>query len=206
MTSIHNVKPKSYLVCDTETTGLNPKKDRLLEVGLLEVKDGVSSEPTSMLVSIPFDVPSKITQLTGISNEEVKSNSFSIECVLDSLYRALESHQYIIGHNFFLFDHHFLHNEAQRIDHPLKDFLTLDRIIDTAVLFKGWGLDIKRREEESHLEYAYWVLQQRVSFKFNLQHACGELNIDISNIEKHRAAGDVTMTSKLYSTLQHMDI
>lgn len=206
MISIHNDLPSSYVVCDTETTGLNSSSDRLLEVAVLKVTDGIPSDPISKVIKVPFSIPIKITELTGITNKIVEEQGEELNDVLNWLYQETSNYFHVIGHNFFLFDHHFLINESRRVEHILSDALTLNRIIDTAALYKGWGLDIPRHEDDTHADYAKWVLSQRVSFKFNLRHACEQLDIDISQVELHRAAGDVLCTYRLYDALQKMDI
>jgi DNA polymerase III epsilon subunit-like protein len=37
--------PKDYLIFDTETSGLNPETDRLLEIAVLKIKDRKPENP-----------------------------------------------------------------------------------------------------------------------------------------------------------------
>lgn len=205
MVSIHNIKPTSYIVCDTETTGLSPSRNSLLEVALVKVSANKVHEPVSKLVKVD-SVPTKITELTGITDKEVQKHGEPIEEVLNWLLEETTAYYHIVGHNFFTFDHAFILYEAARISHPLLKVFNIDRVIDTAALYKGYGLNIPRREQDSHKDYARWVLRQQIPFSFRLDKACEDLGIDISDLDRHRAGGDSVSTYRLYDKLLSMDI
>lgn len=66
------------VVIDTETTGLNPSQDRIIEIGLLAFDyDPLTGQPIRLLDSFAAledpgcPITPEITQLTGISNEMV---------------------------------------------------------------------------------------------------------------------------------------
>ena len=50
----------SYVVVDVETTGLNPKKDRLLEIGALKILDGRPAGSFSRLINPRCQVPEQV--------------------------------------------------------------------------------------------------------------------------------------------------
>lgn len=56
---------------DLETTGLKAGSDEIIEYGALRVRDGRPTERFSTLVHIGGDVPATITELTGISQEDL---------------------------------------------------------------------------------------------------------------------------------------
>ena len=82
---------------DIETTGLNPKKDEIIEIGV-RLFDGtrVEDEWTS-LINPHCHIPEFITGLTGISNEMVR-NAPGIRDVLDDLTTFIGTSP-ILGHN-----------------------------------------------------------------------------------------------------------
>lgn len=60
-----------YVALDVETTGLNPAVDRIIEVGMARVEDGQITQKYSTLVYPGISVSERITELTGIHNEEL---------------------------------------------------------------------------------------------------------------------------------------
>lgn len=60
-----------YVVLDLETTGLNPDRDAIIEVGAVRVEDGRITAHLVSLVNPSRSVPLRVQQITGIRNEDV---------------------------------------------------------------------------------------------------------------------------------------
>lgn len=61
-----------FCIIDLETTGLNPKKDQIIEIAALKVEGGVITQKFHSLVKPSYDfIPINITNLTGITNAMV---------------------------------------------------------------------------------------------------------------------------------------
>lgn len=60
---------ESYVSLDLETTGLSPKKDRILEIGAVRVENGRETQTYTTLINPRMEIPRRITELTGISGE-----------------------------------------------------------------------------------------------------------------------------------------
>lgn len=60
-----------YIAIDIETTGLRQKTDRIIEVGAVRMEDGIETAELSFLIDPRIDIPARITELTGISEEMV---------------------------------------------------------------------------------------------------------------------------------------
>lgn len=62
----------TYAVIDFETTGLSPRHDRIIEVGVVLVRNHCIVDTFSELMDPGFRIPSYITDLTGISTAMLK--------------------------------------------------------------------------------------------------------------------------------------
>lgn len=62
-------KLSSFVVLDVETTGLSAEKDKIIEIAIAKVIDGVECDRFSSLVNPGREISSRITKLTGITNE-----------------------------------------------------------------------------------------------------------------------------------------
>jgi len=65
---------KPLVIFDLETTGLNTDKDRIIEIGILKINPTGENELLETKVNPEMDIPQIITDLTGITNEDVKIN------------------------------------------------------------------------------------------------------------------------------------
>ena len=58
----------TFVVVDVETTGLSPAEDRITEIAMMKVKNGVLLDEFSTLINPLVSIPASITNLTGIDN------------------------------------------------------------------------------------------------------------------------------------------
>ena len=89
--------PNSYVVIDVETTGLDPTYDKIIEIGALKVENGTLVDTFSTLVNPGVPVDDFITQLTGITNDDLASAP-----ALDSALSAFSNFigdSILVGHN-----------------------------------------------------------------------------------------------------------
>ncbi len=102
---------------DLETTGATPLKDRITEIALVRVENGVEVARWQTLVNPEVRIPPFIQQLTGISNEMVQAAPTFAE-VAGTLAEHLAG-AVMVGHNV-RFDHGFLKSEYKRLGHILR--------------------------------------------------------------------------------------
>lgn len=100
---------ETYIVVDLEMTGLNPKKDRILEIGAVRMEDGRITDTFHRMVNPHMKLSKDITDLTGITEEMVSEGCDCAEAVWDFLQFA--DGFALVGHNI-IFDYAFLKQGA----------------------------------------------------------------------------------------------
>lgn len=98
----------SLIVVDLETTGLSPCNDSIIELSALKVIDNVVVDNFSQLVNPGFEIDDFITNLTGITNEELSSAPSIGEVLPD--FRKFIGNDIILGYNVN-FDINFLYED-----------------------------------------------------------------------------------------------
>lgn len=70
---------------DTETTGLNCRFCKIIELAMFTVVDGEVVEEYDKFVNVGVPLDSKITKLTGITNRDLTEKGVSEEEIADDL-------------------------------------------------------------------------------------------------------------------------
>ena len=107
--------PRRLAIIDTETTGITATVNRVTEIGIVTVVDGIVVEEWSTLVNPQCSIPAEIQALTGISNAMVRDAPTFAE-VADEVHRRL-TNSLFVAHNA-RFDYGFIKNEFRRIERP----------------------------------------------------------------------------------------
>ena len=110
-----------FVSLDLETTGLDPAKDAIIEVGAVKFRGGEVLDTFQTFVNPGRDIPEFIQRLTGISPHQVR-RAPGFSSVTHDLRDFLEDHP-IIGHNIS-FDLRFL--ESHGLELPNASFDTWD--------------------------------------------------------------------------------
>lgn len=105
---------KSYVAIDLETTGLVPKRDRIIEIGAIRVEDGEETARFHTMVNPRQELDPRIVELTGITGEMVE-NAPEIG---DIIHEVIEfcGELPLLGHRV-IFDYSFLKRAA--VNHGL---------------------------------------------------------------------------------------
>ncbi len=162
-----NVEDAEFCVVDVETTGLSPAYNGVIEIGLVKVSKLKITDKYHSLINPGREIPYYITQLTGISGEDIYDAPFfgDIAAEIDDFI----SGTILTAHNY-PFDSSFLRKEFRYCG---KD------------LFKNPGLCTLKLSRR-----LYPNLKSK-----SLGSVCRHLNLHNSN--EHRALGDAETTAKL---------
>lgn len=121
-------KVESYIALDTETTGLNPKEDRIMEIGAVRVERGVETGSFQTLVNPRRRLEEQVIALTGIT-DQMLADAPDMDLVLDRFLEFVGDLP-VVGHSI-LFDFSFLKRAAVRCQREFErggvDTLTLCR-------------------------------------------------------------------------------
>ena len=71
--------PFDYVVLDFETTGLSPKQDKIIEIGMIKVIKGELVDSFASFVNPQSKIPARITDITGITDDDVQDAPTDIE-------------------------------------------------------------------------------------------------------------------------------
>ena len=111
----------TFIVCDVETTGMSAVHNRITEIALLKIKDEEIVDTYTTLINPGQHIPYGITQLTGISNEDVFDKP-SFSEISDKVLKFINDNNaaeiIFTGHNVN-FDFSFLSESFKRLDKPV---------------------------------------------------------------------------------------
>ncbi len=160
----------NFVVFDTETTGLVPHKDEIVQIGAVRVVNGriVPGESLDLLVNPGRKIPPASTRVHGITDEMVAAAA-DIPVAAGRLHKFAQG-SVIVAHNA-PFDLSFLRRHGGRDglawDHPV-----LDTVLLSAVLFGA---------SETH----------------TLDALCARLDVTIPPALRHTALGDAQATAQV---------
>lgn len=120
-----------YVVFDLETTGLNHRQDRIIEIGAVKVEHGRITERFSQLVDPQIPLQPEIVSLTGITNSDLAGKP-TIDKVLPAFLSFAED-CLLVAHNA-TFDVSFIRRDARALGLPFS-FDSLDTLPLAQLLF-----------------------------------------------------------------------
>ena len=112
----------TFVVCDVETTGMSADMSRITEIGLIKIFNGEIIDKFTTLINPQQHIPSQITYLTGIRNEDVMSKPTFNELapqihkfIFDNPHSTDNSNAsvFFTGHNV-MFDYNFIKKSFER--------------------------------------------------------------------------------------------
>lgn len=202
--------PKSYIVWDLETTGLDPITGHIVEVAAVRVANGEIVETYTAILNNGVDIPVEASNVHHITREKCEAEGIDPKEALDKLMAMLNGAEANVTHNGQRFDIPFLAQVTLRLgvgglsaeEHRNFFEKVWSRSIDTAVIMKAKKLGLVRAWNESFVDFATRVMSIKAfGVKYNVSVCCDDLGIDRSNATLHRAGGDVDLTNEIYKAL-----
>lgn len=167
---IENLK-KRYIAFDTETTGLNPSRDRIIELGAVLFENGKAVKKFETLVNPGVLIPARVTAVNHITNNMLKNapNEDVVYSQFAEFMKDVFNEQTVICAHNAKFDMNFLSETLMRLGYNANI-----NYIDT--------LDFSRKKIIGLYNYK----QDTVAHYF-----------DIINEQAHRAASDAETCGKI---------
>lgn len=109
---------------DTETTGVKPQTDQIIEIAGY---NPITKESFCEFVNPGRDIPQEVTNITSITNEMVK-DADDFATVGQKFIEFCSPFAMLIAHNNDSFDKHFIINESKRNNITLPEFTYFDTL------------------------------------------------------------------------------
>jgi ATP-dependent DNA helicase DinG len=174
----------NIFLLDFETSGLNPYRDDIIEIGIKKYM-GDQSYQTLVIPESKELINEQITRITNITNDDIFQNGINFESAASNLYNFIIENSnksvpivYLLAHNGNSFDFIFF----KKILYHLKS----KKMIQDNIEFRYLDtLNLSRR------------LLDHQSYK--MSSLCKRFNIE--NTEEHRALGDVLALEQIFNKL-----
>ena len=105
-----NIEEETYVVFDLETTGVDPFKDKIIEIGAVKLRGNQIIDNFSSFVNPEISIPENITEFTSITDEMVK-DAETVEVVLPKFLKFCGDST-VVAHNA-KFDVGFVNQKAK---------------------------------------------------------------------------------------------
>jgi len=125
------IKISEIVAVDVETTGLDPEKDRICEIALLQIKNWRIVDKFTTLINPEIKIPPYISSLSGITDTDVKEAPLFKE-IVDKIHKIIKGNT-LLFHNAS-FDIGFLKKEFERCGIEFPEV----KIIDTYLIAKNF--------------------------------------------------------------------
>ncbi len=137
----------TFVAFDTETTGINPKKDRIVEVGAVKFRSGIIIEEKSWLINPKRKIPHRVQKVHGITHEMVKDSPSFVDIYPE--FKAFIKGSVLLAHNA-RFDVSFVGEEIKRNKQELPN----NDVLDSLRLFRKWFPKSKPHSLSALADYA----------------------------------------------------
>jgi DNA polymerase-3 subunit alpha (Gram-positive type) len=110
------IQETPFVIVDLETTGLEPRLDKIIEIGAVRVLGGKIIDEWTALVNPGVFIPQITTNITGLTSEMLEPCP-PIEDVIDDYLKFLGEDSVFVAHNVE-FDRGFLNSHLEKMERP----------------------------------------------------------------------------------------
>ena len=140
-----------YVIFDVETTGLSANFNELIEIGAVKYQNGRIIDNYQSFINIGHDLSDFTTQLTGITNDDIK-NGKSLENVLQEFKKWCGEKAILVAHNAN-FDRQFLARNYEKVlneelNNQVLDTLELSRFLNPENTYHSLKILAKKYDVE----------------------------------------------------------
>ena len=167
-----------YVVFDTETTGLNPKKDDILSIGAVKIKDNkiLTSQTFEMFIQNYCDISSESKKIHGIREVDLVNAKTTLEVIPEFL-KFIGSRP-LVGY-YLEFDIAMINKYVK----PLLGIKLPNKQIEVSEIYYNQKIE--------------FIPQGNIDLKFDTILK----NCDVPNMGAHNAVNDAIMTAMIYLKL-----
>ena len=165
------VERGKFVVYDLETTGVDPAKDEIIEIGALKIENGEFSEFWTTLVKPSRPIPPDATKVNRITNDMV-AHCYNISQIISDFYLFCKDCT-IVGYNSNAFDNLFLQKAGN----------------NSKISFDNPVLDV------------FLMAKQKLKGLKNYKLGTVAKYLDVNLIDAHRALNDVIATAEVFLKL-----
>lgn len=169
-----------YVVFDTETTGLNPKKDEILSIGAVKIKDNkiLTSQTFEVYIKNSCEINSESTKIHGIREIDLVDAKTSLEAIPEFL--EFIGSRPLVGY--------YLEFDVAMINKYIKPLLGItlpNKQIEVSEIYYNWKIE--------------FIPQGNIDLRFDtILRTCG-----VPNMGVHNAVNDAIMTALIFLKLQN---
>ncbi|WP_373073977.1 3'-5' exonuclease [Sulfurimonas sp.] len=167
-----------YVVFDTETTGLNPKKDEILSIGAVKIKNNkiLTSQTFEMFIQNSCDISSESKKIHGIREIDLVDAKTTLEVIPEFL-KFIGSRP-LVGY--------YLEFDIAMINKYVKPLL--------GIKLPNKQIEVSEIYYDQKIEF---IPQGNIDLRFGtILEDCG-----IPNMGAHNAVNDAIMTAMIYLKL-----
>ena len=165
------VEKGKFVVYDLETTGVDPARDEIIEIGALKIENGEFSEFWTTLVRPSRPIPPDATKVNKITNEMV-AHCYNISQLISDFYLFCKGCT-IVGYNSNAFDNLFLQKAGN----------------NSKIAFDNPVLDV------------FLMAKQKLKGLKNYKLGTVAKFLDVNLVDAHRALNDVIATAEVFLKL-----
>lgn len=157
----------TYVVLDLETTGLSRQKDEVVEIGLMQVKDGQAVDTFTSLVNPGCPIPAAASRVNGIYDADVE-DAPKLDALMPRILDELQG-KVVVGYNV-TFDLGFIRRAASAMQRVMTieyiDVLYLARDVfpdlpdhKLATVVEYLGLQTQEHRALSDVQLTYQIFE-----------------------------------------------